>query len=148
MSTHTQILYHIVFATKNRKPTIEKGQKKRLYAYIFHLLTNKKCHLYRINGVEDHIHILTHVHPSISISTLVKDIKVSTSIFIKNELIFKNFDGWQEGYGAFSEAIKSKDRLINYVKNQEKHHEKKSFFDEYKALLEEHEIVFDEKFLL
>jgi hypothetical protein len=63
-------------------------------------------------------------------------------------LIFKNFDGWQEGYGAFSEAIKSKDRLINYVKNQEKHHEKKSFFDEYKALLEEHEIVFDEKFLL
>ena len=135
MSTHTQILYHIVFATKYRKPTIEKSQKKGLFAYIFQLLTNKKCHLYRINGVEDHIHILPHVHPSISLSTLVKDIKVSTSIFIKKELIFKNFDGWQEGYGAFSEAIKSKDRLINYVKNQEKHHEKKSFFDEYKALL-------------
>jgi putative transposase len=148
MSTHTQILYHIVFATKYRKPTIEKSQKKRLFAYIFQLLTNKKCHLYRINGVEDHIHILTHIHPTISISALVKDIKVSTSIFLKKELIFKNFDGWQEGYGAFSEAIKSKDRLINYVKNQEKHHEKKSFFDEYKALLEEHEIVFDEKFLL
>lgn len=148
MSTHTQILYHIVFATKNRKPTIEKSQKKRLFGYIFQLLTNKKCHLYRINGVEDHIHILTHIHPTISISALVKDIKVSTSIFLKKELIFKNFDGWQEGYGAFSEAIKSKDRLINYIKNQEKHHEKKSFFDEYKALLEEHEIVFDEKFLL
>ena len=148
MSTHTQILYHIVFATKYRKPTIEKCQKKRLFAYIFQLLTNKKCHLYRINGVEDHIHILTHIHPTISISALVKDIKVSTSIFLKKELIFKNFDGWQEGYGAFSEAIKSKDRLINYIKNQEKHHEKKSFFDEYKALLEEHEIVFDEKFLL
>ena len=148
MSTHTQILYHIVFATKYRKPTIEKSQKKRLVAYIFQLLTTKKCHLYRINGVEDHIHILTHIHPTISISALVKDIKVSTSIFLKKELIFKNFDGWQEGYGAFSEAIKSKDRLINYVKNQEKHHEKKSFFDEYKALLEEHEIVFDEKFLL
>ena len=148
MSTHTQILYHIVFATKYRKPTIEKSQKKRLFAYIFQLLTNKKCHLYRINGVEDHIHILTHIHPTISISALVKDIKVSTSIFLKKELIFKNFDGWQEGYGAFSEAIKSKDRLINYVKNQEKHHEKKSFFDEYKALLEEQEIVFDEKFLL
>ncbi|MFM2250250.1 MAG: family transposase [Bacteroidota bacterium] len=148
MSTHTQILYHIVFATKNRKPTIEKSQKKRLFGYIFQLLTNKKCHLYRINGVEDHIHILTHIHPTISISALVKDIKVSTSVFLKKELIFKNFDGWQEGYGAFSEAIKSKDRLINYIKNQEKHHEKKSFFDEYKALLEEHEIVFDEKFLL
>lgn len=148
MSTHTQILYHIVFATKNRKPTIEKSQKKRLFAYIFQLLMNKKCHLYRINGVEDHIHILTHIHPTISISALVKDIKVSISIFLKKELIFKNFDGWQEGYGAFSEAIKSKDRLINYIKNQEKHHEKKSFFDEYKALLEEHEIVFDEKFLL
>ena len=147
MSTHTQIIYHIVFATKNRKPTIEKSQKKRLFAYIFQLLTNKKCHLYRINGVEDHIHILTHIHPTISISALVKDIKVSTSIFLKKELVFKDFNGWQEGYGAFSETAKSKDRLINYVKNQEKHHEKTSFFDEYKALLEEHEIVFEQKFL-
>jgi len=148
MSTHTQILYHIVFATKNREPTIEKSQKKRLFAYIFHLLTNKKCHLYRINGVEDHVHILTHIHPTIAVSALVKDIKISTGVFIKKELLFKNFNGWQEGYGAFSEAIKSKDRLIDYIKNQERHHEMTSFFDEYKLLLEEHQIVFEERFLL
>jgi REP element-mobilizing transposase RayT len=119
-----------------------------LFAYIFQLLKNKKCFLYRINGVEDHVHILTHVHPSISISTLVKDIKVSTSVFIKRDLVFKNFNGWQEGYGAFTETIKTKDRLIEYVKNQEKHHEKMSFFDEYKGLLEDHGIAFEEKFLL
>jgi REP element-mobilizing transposase RayT len=148
MATHTQLIYHIVFATKNRAATLEESQKKRLFAFIFQLLKNKKCFLYRVNGVEDHVHILTHVHPSISISTLVKDIKVSTSIFIKRELVFKNFNGWQEGYGAFTETINTKDRLIDYVKNQEKHHEKISFFDEYKGILEDHGIAFDEKFLL
>jgi REP element-mobilizing transposase RayT len=147
MATHTQLIYHIVFATKNRAATLEESQKKRLFAFIFHLLKNKKCFLYRINGVEDHIHILTHVHPSISISTLVKDIKVSTSLFIKRESVFKNFNGWQEGYGAFTETIKTKDRLIEYVKNQEKHHEKMSYFDEYKGLLKDYGIAFEEKFL-
>jgi REP element-mobilizing transposase RayT len=145
--THTQLIYHIVFSTKYREPTIEKDQKKRLFAFIYRLLINKKCHLYRINGVEDHIHIVTHIPPSLTISSLVKDIKVSSGLFIQREAIFKNFKGWQNGYGAFTAYFATKDRLINYVKNQEVHHQKKSFFDEYKGLLEEHGIAFDQKFL-
>jgi len=69
MSTYTQLIYHIVFSTKNREPTMIKDQKKRLFGFIHQLLTNKKCHLYRINGVEDHLHILTHVHPTIAFAT-------------------------------------------------------------------------------
>lgn len=121
MGTHTQLVYHIVYSTKHREPTIVQDQKKRLFAYIHHLLTNKKCHLYRINGIEDHI---------------------------KQEGIFPKFKGWQDGYGAFSESINSKDRLINYVKNQEEHHKNMSFLAEYKVLMVEHEIEFDEKYLI
>jgi putative transposase len=148
MGTHTQLIYHIVYSTKHREPTIVQEQKKRMFAFIHQLLTNKNCHLYRINGVEDHLHILTHVHPTIAISSLVKDIKLACDDFIKREGIFPAFKGWQDGYGAFSESIKSKERLINYVKNQEEHHNKVSFLDEYKTLLKEYDIEFDEKYLL
>ena len=148
MATHTQLLYHLVFSTKHREPTMVLDQKKRLFAYIHHLLTNKNCHLYRINGVEDHLHILTHVHPFISISSLIKDIKLAADEFIKKENLFPKIKGWQDGYGEISESYSAKDRLINYIKNQEEHHREVSILDEYKALLKEHEIEFDEKFLL
>ncbi|MFD2036040.1 IS200/IS605 family transposase [Belliella marina] len=148
MGTYTQIIYHIVFSTKNREHTLLHQEKKRLYAYIHHLLMNKKCHLYRINGVEDHIHILTHVHPTIPVSNLIKEIKLASSDFISKERIFPSFKGWQDGYGAFTETIKAKERLIKYIKNQEEHHKKVRFLEEYKTLLEEYEIKFDPKFLL
>ncbi|WP_075351122.1 IS200/IS605 family transposase [Algoriphagus marinus] len=148
MSTYTQLIYHIVFSTKHREPTLIKDHRRRLFAYIHQLLTNKNCHLYRINGVEDHLHILTHIHPSVVISDLVKDIKLATNDLIKKEGIFPNFSGWQDGYGAFSESIKAKEALMNYIKNQEEHHTKVSFLDEYKALLKEYEVDFDSKYRL
>ena len=148
MATYTQLIYHIVFSTKYRDPTMIAEQRKRLFAYIHQLLTNKNCHLYRINGVEDHLHILTHIHPTIAVSSLVKDIKLAASDFIHREGLFPKFKGWQVGYGAFTASIKSKDRLINYIKNQEEHHRKTTYLDEYKGLLKEYQIEFDEKYLL
>ncbi len=148
MSTYTQILYQIVFSTKNREKTmIEMGQEN-VYRYIWGILASKKCHLYRIGGVEDHIHIVTHVHPSIAVADLIKDIKLATSNFIKSEKVFPNFKGWQDGYGAFTYAFSAKDNLIEYVKNQKKHHRKISFRDEYVNLLREHGVKYDEKYLL
>ena len=147
MSTYTQILYQIVFSTKYRIPALTKDNRDTLYKYIWGVLQNKKCHLYRIGGVEDHIHIVTHIHPSISLADLIKDIKISSSIFIKENNLFKNFDGWQIGYGAFTYSAKEKDVLIAYVKNQEKHHTKKSFKDELIKILNEQGVEFDEKFL-
>ena len=148
MGTHTQLVYHIVFSTKHREPTIIQDEKKRLFAFIHHLLTNKNCHLYRINAMEDHLHILTHVHPTIPVSNLIKDIKLASSDFILREGFFPDFSGWQDGYGAFTESIKAKERLIKYIKNQEEHHKNVSFMEEYKSLLDEYEIKFDPKFLL
>ncbi len=118
------------------------------YKYIWGILKNKKCHLYRIGGVGDHIHIVTHIHPTIALAYLIKDIKLASSDYIKTKDIFPNFRGWQEGYGAFTYSVSAKDNLIDYVKNQKEHHRKESFRDEYNRLLKEHEIEFDEKYLL
>jgi REP element-mobilizing transposase RayT len=148
MSTYTQIIYQIVFSTKNRERVLTKGNRDELYKYISGILKNKNCHLYRIGGVEDHIHILTHIHPSVSLASIVKDIKMASSQYIKENQLFVNFNGWQEGYGAFTYSIKDKDDLIEYVKDQEAHHSIKSFRDEYLELLKEHQIAFDEKYLL
>jgi putative transposase len=147
MSTYTQILYQIVFTTKNRNPVMNTDNRKELYKYIWGILQNKKCHLYQINGVEDHLHILTHIHPSVAISDLVKDIKIASSKYIKENDLFPDFPGWQEGYGAFTYSIEAKENLIHYIKNQEEHHTKTTFREEYIALLKEHNIEFDEKYL-
>ena len=148
MSTYTQTLYQIVFSTKQREPALEKESRPELFKYIWGILNKSNCHLYRINGVEDHLHIVTHLHPSVSLANLVKTIKIASSGFIKDYGIFKNFNAWQEGYGAFTYSIKEKNRLIEFVKNQEDHHKIFTFREEYIELLNEHEIEFDEKYLL
>jgi putative transposase len=148
MSSHTQILYQIVFCTKDRENALTKENRPELYKYIWGVMEEKKCHLYRINGVEDHLHIATHVHPTISLSDLIKSIKVSSSVFIKERGLFPRFKNWQDGYGAFTYSIKEKEALVAYIKNQEIHHEKVSFRDEYVSLLTEHGIAFDERYLI
>jgi len=148
MSTYTQILYQIVFSTHSRERTLTEHNQAELYKYATGILKNKKCHLYRINGVEDHIHIVTHIHPTVALANLLKDIKLASSAWIKDNKIFPYFNGWQDGYGAFTYSIKEKDRLIEYVKNQKEHHTKKTSKEEFIELLNEHEIEFDEKYLL
>lgn len=148
MSTYTQILYQIVYSTKNRGRVLAKENRPTLFKYLSGVLSKKKCHLYRLNGVEDHLHIVTHLHPSVALADLVKDLKLSSTELIKEGNLFENFNGWQEGYGAFTYSIEAKDRLINYVMNQEEHHKRTSFVDEYKVLLKEHEIDFEERYLL
>jgi putative transposase len=148
MNTYTQILYQIIFAPKNHEKTLIDVNRQELYKYICGILKNKKCHLYRIGGVSDHIHILTHLHPLVSLASIVKDIKIASTLFIKNNNLFSMFSGWQDGYGGFTYSFKDKDKLIDYVKNQEEHHKTKSFREEFIELLKEHGIEFDEKYLL
>lgn len=105
MNTFTQIYYHIIFSTKNRTKSLEKEKRDQLFKYIWGILKNKRCHLYRINGIEDHIHIFTHLHPTIPLASLVKDIKLVSTDFIKKEALFLNFNGWN-GYAAFTVTIK------------------------------------------
>ncbi len=112
------------------------------------MIKKKNCKLYRINGIEYHIHIFSDLHPTVSLSDYIKDIKVASSIWIKASSNFPKFDAWQEGYGAFTYSIKEKDTIINYVKNQKEHHTTETFHDEFKRLLIENGIEFDEKYLL
>jgi len=148
MSTYTQILYQIVFGTKRHESTLVKRDRDKLFKYIIGILKNKKCHPYIINGIENHIHIVTHLHPSVALASLVKDTKLASLEFIKENSLFPQFDGWQNGYSAFTYTISEKERLIQYVKNQEEHHKKVSWKEELVALLKEHKIKYDEHYLL
>lgn len=148
MSTYTQLYYHIVFGTKHRTSCLVEEHRETLFKYIWGLLKKKKCQLYQINGMEDHIHIFTDIHPTISLSSLVKDIKLASHSIIKEENLFPKFEGWQKGYGAFTHDNNDKDRIVKYIANQQNHHKKISWREEYISLLKKHGIEFDEKYLL
>lgn len=147
MSTFRQIYYQIVFSTKHRKSVLSIEHEDQLYKYIWGIVKNKNCKLYRINGMPDHIHLFTDLHPSVSLSSFVKDIKVSSNLWIKQSGFFPDFEEWQNGYGAFTYSEREKDMIINYIKNQKEHHKNESFEVEYKNLLESHGVEFDEKYL-
>jgi REP element-mobilizing transposase RayT len=148
MGSYHSLFYHIVFGTKNRKPAISIAYGQELYKYIWGIILNKRCKLYRINGVEDHIHLISNLHPSLCLSDYVKDIKVASSIWMKSSGKFHLFEGWQEGYAAFTCSANDKDRVINYIKQQREHHKTECFYDEFKRLLLESQIEFEEKYLL
>jgi len=121
-------------------------QSDMLYAYMTGIIKNKDSHLYRINGIENHIHILTDIHPSIAPADFVKDIKVASSIWMKESGLFPAFVGWSDGYGSFTCSFKDLGDLIDYVKNQREHHKKKSFEEEFRSLLLESGISIDDRF--
>ncbi|MGE5419238.1 MAG: IS200/IS605 family transposase [Chloroflexota bacterium] len=146
MSSYRQHLYHLVIRTKNSHPTINQKNTDQLYGYITGIIKNKDCHLYRINGIENHIHILTDIHPSIAPADFVKELKVSTSIWMKNSGLFQKFQGWSEGYGSFTCSFKDLDRLIEYIKNQQEHHRKETFEEEYRLLIQDSGMKIDERY--
>ncbi|NLJ44838.1 MAG: transposase [Bacteroidales bacterium] len=146
MSSYRQHLYHIVFRTKDSKPTIKLENSDQLYSYITGVIKKKNSYLYRINGVENHVHILTDMNPSIAPVNFVKDIKVSSSIWIKGSGLFPSFRGWSDGYGSFTCSYKDLGKLIEYINNQREHHKKKAFEEEFRILLHEYGINIDERF--
>jgi putative transposase len=146
MSTYTQILYHVVFATKDRRPVLSDSRREDLYKYISGVIKNNKCKPVWTNGVKDHIHILLSLHPTIALADLLKDTKVASSVWIKENRIFPNFVGWQEGYGAFTYSLQDEPALITYVKQQEEHHRHVSFDEEYRKLLLDAGIKLDERY--
>lgn len=115
--------------------------------HIAGILRNKKCHNLAVNGVEDHVHILCELHPTIALANLVKDIKLGTSDFIRRTNMFPQFTGWQEGYGAFTYTHRDRPMMIQYVRNQERHHSGEDFLTEYLRMLDEAEIDYDAQFV-
>jgi REP element-mobilizing transposase RayT len=146
MSSYRQHLYHLVFRTKDSLPAIKQDHVNELYAYITGIVKHKNSHLYRINGIENHLHILTDMHPSIAPADFMREVKVSSSLWMKNSGLFPTFKGWAVGYGSFTCSYMDMDRLIDYVKNQQAHHKKLTFEVEYRILLQEYGIIPDERF--
>jgi len=146
--SYTQIYYHIVFRTKNSEKSISQHNISELYRYIWGIIKNKKSQLYRINGIEDHIHIFVSLHPTIAVSDFVKTIKVATSHWMKSHKDFQRFKGWGDGYAAFTCRHRDKEQLVKYIMNQQEHHKKESFRDEIIRVFREEGVEFDERFLL
>jgi putative transposase len=147
-NTFTQLLYHIVFSTKERRPLIRAERSEEMFRYIWGINNNLDCHLYRINGVEDHVHLLTHIHPALALAKYVQTIKTSATAWIQKGSVFPHWVGWQDGYAAFTHSIGEKEPLTTYIKGQQEHHKKENFVDELKRLLEQAGIKYDEKYLL
>jgi REP element-mobilizing transposase RayT len=141
-----QILYHLIFRTKDSMKTLNLEHSRELYAYIMGYNKNKNCHLYRINGMEDHLHILCDLHPSLALANYMRDMKTSTSVWLKQSGNFHGFEGWAVGYAAFTYAWKDKDLIVNNIKNQQEHHKKETFEDELKRLLKEFGIEVDDRY--
>ncbi|MDB6119484.1 MAG: transposase [Verrucomicrobiaceae bacterium] len=136
MTTYTDITYHIVFATKHRVRALDKARRDELFRFMWGVVKERHCHLYRIGGVEDHVHILTSLHPTVALADLIKEIKTASSAWIKGGKVLPFFEHWQEGYAAFTVAADDRPALIGYIKNQEEHHKMHPFGDELKALVE------------
>ena len=147
MSSYTQIIYQIVICTKHRSRVLTKPGREKLFKYIYGITQNKNCILFAINGVEDHLHIVLKLHPSVALADLIREIKTSSNKFIKTENLFMHFIGWSIGYAAFTYSIEALPNLIKYVDNQETHHQRKEFYTEYVSLLKEHGISYKEEYL-
>ena len=136
--SHVVLIYHIIWRTKRSEPTIAEEYEKELYAYILGYCRNKGAHLIRIGGMPDHIHILTTIRPDISVSEFVQVMKVESSKWLKTQREhFPYFDGWANGYAAFSYAERDKEMIRHYIMKQKTHHKSTTFRSEYESILKE-----------
>lgn len=147
-NTYTQIHIQLIFAIQYRMAMIDKIWKDELYKYITGIIQKQKHKLVIINGVNDHIHILLGYRPHQSLSDLLQDIKGSSSKWINENKLTKIKFAWQEGYGAFSYSHSHLSKVISYIKNQEQHHKKITFMNEYRSFLKSYEVEFDERYVL
>ncbi len=143
----TNLIYHIVFSTKNRQPLIIGEIKPRLYEYIGGILRNKGGIALEIGGMNDHLHVLAKLRPDDSLSNVLRDLKANSSGWLHKVFPELKDFSWQNGYGAFTVSASQIEVVRRYIANQEKHHTKFTFRDEFIKLLRANKIEFDEKYL-
>ena len=146
-NTYTQLYIHIVFAVKFRKADINPLWEERLHLYISAIVQNNGHKMLAINSAADHLHMFIGLNPKQSISDLMKLVKGDSSEFINKEGLSERKFQWQEGYGAFSNSKSQIDSVVKYILNQKEHHKKTLFLDEYKLILREYGIDYDEKYV-
>ena len=146
-NTFSQIYLQFVFAVQNRQSLIPKEHKEELHKYITALVQNRKAKMLAVNCMPDHTHLFVGFKPRVSISDFVKEIKVESNEFIKSKNWVKGKFSWQEGYGVFSYSHSHIDNVVKYVMDQEEHHKKKTFKQEYLTFLTKMNIPFEEQYL-
>ncbi|HSR16848.1 MAG TPA: IS200/IS605 family transposase, partial [Ignavibacteriaceae bacterium] len=146
-NTYTQIYIQIVIVVKGRYCLIPVEKKETLYKYISGIVRNKKHKMISINGAPSHIHMLIGLNPVEALSDLMKELKRCSTNFINEQNWIRGNFSWQNGYGAFSYSRSQLSKVIKYIENQEKHHERKTFMEEYIQMLQKFEVEYDEKFI-
>ncbi len=146
-NTYTQIHIQVIFAVKNRTDLIQNEWKDELYKYITGIIQTHKHKVLAINGMPDHLHVFFGMRPTQSHSDLMQDMKGSSSKWINDQRLVQGRFEWQEGYGAFSYSKSQATKVIGYIKDQEIHHRKYSFLEEYKEFLEKFEVDFDGQYI-
>lgn len=146
-NTYTQIYIQIVFAVEGRQSLIAPEHNDEMQKYITGIVSAQRHKLIAINNMPDHLHLLVGLRPDAALSELVRDVKANSSRFINEKRWVLGRFSWQEGFGGFSYSRSQLGAVIRYIENQQKHHAKRSFLDEYTELLEKFEVQFDQRYI-
>jgi len=146
-NTYTQIYIHIVFAVEGRQNLVKPEYNDELQKYITGIVSGQEQKLIAINNMPDHLHVLVGLKPDVALSNLLRDIKANSSKFINEKRWVCGRFSWQEGFGAFSYSRSQLGAVIRYIENQQKHHVKKSFREEYMELLEKFNVDYDRRYI-
>ena len=146
-NTYSQIYIQIVFAVQGRQNLLAKEWRQEVFKYMSGIIKNKGQKPIIVHGVEDHVHAFVGLKPAMALSDLVRDIKNNSSNFINDNNWIKGKFSWQEGYGAFSYSHSQVEDVYNYILNQEQHHTKQTFQDEYMGFLKKFEVEHDVKYV-
>ncbi|MDF7821173.1 IS200/IS605 family transposase [Runella sp. MFBS21] len=145
--TYSQLYIQVVFAVKGRQNLLQKPWRDEVFKYMSGIIKGKNQKPIIVNGVADHVHLFIGLRPSISISELVRDVKNNSTNFINEQKWVKGKFSWQEGFGSFSYSHSHIDNVYKYILNQEEHHRKKTFREEYLEFLRKFEVEYDEQYL-
>ncbi|WDQ16403.1 IS200/IS605 family transposase [Rhodopirellula sp. P2] len=147
MSTFTNLLFHLIYSTKYRKPAIRSEWQDELHGYLGGIVRDQKGTLLKIGGVEDHVHLLAKLSPTIAISDVLRTIKSNSSKWINERSdVHRKFE-WQSGYAAFSVSESQAPAVADYIANQAEHHRKKTFEEEFLSILKRHRIQYDPRYV-
>lgn len=145
--SYTNLVYHVVFSTKQRRPVLTADVRERVFEYLGGIVRKLDAKLLRAGGADDHVHLALSGPATLSVAELVRKIKANTSRWLHQKLPEQRSFAWQDGYAAFSVSASTLDRVLDYIASQREHHRRMTFEEELKALLDKHGIEYDERYI-
>jgi REP element-mobilizing transposase RayT len=147
MGAYTKLTYHVIFGTKYRKPLIAEQYCERLYEYMGGTIRGLNGHLIAVGGVEDHVHLLANLSPTVALADAIRDVKANPSRWVNESAEVPTRFEWQKGYAAFTVSYSQVGSVRHYIEHQREHHRARTFEAEYVVFLQRHDIAFDHRYL-